>query len=236
MSKKNRIKGGYHEPETLFDTHRPAGPPQAREYKSQVPQLESEVRHGTRKDVKRQMSYKTGLGEWDEKERLKRRREQGTELQDRVQRFLNEDKDVRGYGLKAQVVGSKVLVSGIVDTLAEKQRLEEALRRIEGVKAVESGIALSTDGAVRDEEITAEVQEELEAAPGVGTRHVGAEVHGGTAILEGTVTSEAEAQAAGRAAAKARGVRRVVSHLRREEPPELSLEEIFHGQVRNDGD
>jgi len=236
LSKKDRIKGGYHEPETLFDTHRPVGPPQAREYSSQIPQLESEVRHGTRKDVKRQMSYKTGLGEWDEKARQQRERKRRTDLESRVQQFLREDKDLRGYGLKAEVVGNKVLVSGVVDTLVEKERLEEALRRLAGVEAVESAIALSTDGEVRDEELTAEVQEELAATPGVDTRRVGAEVRGGTAILAGTVASEEELRAATRAAAKARGVTRVVSRLRREEPAEMSLEELFHSQVRNDGD
>lgn len=236
MSKKNRIKNGYHEPETLFDTHRPVGPAQAREYKSQKAQLASEVRHGTRKDIKRSMSYKTGLAEWDEKARLEQREKRRSGLQARVQRWLDEDKDLRGYGLKAQVTGGKVLVSGTVDTLAEKQRLENVLKEIPGVEAVESAVALSTDGAVRDEEIEEEVRQELEAAPGVAGHRVGVTVRGGTAVLRGDVADSEEAQAAILAAAKARGVRRVASHLQRRGRGEANLEELFHGQVRNDAE
>ncbi|MGB9887204.1 MAG: BON domain-containing protein [Moorellales bacterium] len=230
MSKKNRQRGGYREPETLFDTHRPVGPPQPREYASQKPQLESEVRHGTRKDVKRSMSYKTGQGEWDEKARL-----ESSPTPNPAQQLLEADKDLRGYGLKAEVQGSRVTVSGVVDTLAEKQRAEELLRQLPGVEEVESGIALSTDGPVNDRAVTREVRQELAGAPGVDPRRVGAEVHGGTAVLKGTVFSPQEAKAAARAAAKARGVRRVVSHLHPPKPRE-ELEHIFHQQVRNDGE
>jgi|Deesub1362A_J573_1020465.scaffolds.fasta_scaffold00500_26 hypothetical protein len=48
-------------PELIFDRHRPPGSPQPREVKSQKAQLESEHRHGTQKDVKLDMSSKTGL-------------------------------------------------------------------------------------------------------------------------------------------------------------------------------
>ncbi|MBC7346033.1 MAG: BON domain-containing protein [Clostridia bacterium] len=182
------------------------------------------------------MSYKTGLAEWDEKARLEHREKRRSGLQARVQRWLDGDKDLRGYGLKAQVTGGKVLVSGTVDTLAEKQRLENALKEIPGVEAVESAVALSTDGAVRDEEIEEEVRQELEAAPGVAGHRVGVTVRGGTAVLRGDVADSEEAQAAVLAAAKARGVRRVASHLQRRGRGEAHLEELFHGQVRNDAE
>jgi hyperosmotically inducible protein len=230
LSKKNRQKGHYREPETLFDTHRPVGPPQPREYSSQIPQLKSEVRHGTRKDAKRQMSYKTGTGEWDEKERLVRAKQAGRPEAERV---LAEDKDLRGYGLTAEVAGGKVIVTGTVDTLAEKQRAEELLNRIPGVRGLESGIAISTDGRIRDEQIAEEVRQELANTPGVDPRRIGAEVHGGTAVLVGSAESREEEEAPRRAAAKARGVRQVVSRLRRRDKTE-DLEEIFHSQVAND--
>ncbi|MCR4419395.1 MAG: BON domain-containing protein [Clostridia bacterium] len=230
MSKKDRRRGNYREPETLADTHRPAGPPQSRESASQKAQLESEKRQGTRKDVKRQMSYKTGRAEWDEKAQLETSR-----TADPAQELLDADKDLRGYGLKAEVRGSRAIISGVVDTLAEKQRAEELVRQIPGVQEVESAIALSTDGPIDDRAVAREVRQELAAAPGVDRRRVGAEVHAGTAVLKGTVYDKQEARTAARAAAKARGVRRVVSHLRPPEP-EDELEHLFHQQVRNDGE
>lgn len=50
----------FEEPETIEDLHRPPGSPMPREIKSQKAQLESKHRHGTSKDVKTGMAYKTG--------------------------------------------------------------------------------------------------------------------------------------------------------------------------------
>lgn len=176
------------------------------------------------------MSYKTGMGEWDEKERLERIKQAD---RSEAERLLAEDKDLRGYGLTAEVSDGKVTVTGTVDTLAEKQRAEELLSRIPGVRGLESGIAISTDGRVHDEEIAEEVRQELASAPGVDPRRIGAEVHGGAAVLVGWAESREEEEAARRAAAKARGVRQVVSRLARQDRAR-DLEEIFHSQVAND--
>lgn len=53
-------RGPYRDPETIEDLHRPPGSPMPREAKSQKAQLESSHRHGTSKDVKVGLSYKTG--------------------------------------------------------------------------------------------------------------------------------------------------------------------------------
>lgn len=54
-----RINESY-QPETQEATHRPPGSPRPREKKSQKAQLNSKHKHGTRGDVKRQMSEKMG--------------------------------------------------------------------------------------------------------------------------------------------------------------------------------
>lgn len=51
---------GRDDPETIEDLHRPPGSPRPREAKSQKAQLESSLRHGTKKEVKVGISYKTG--------------------------------------------------------------------------------------------------------------------------------------------------------------------------------
>ncbi|HBV97716.1 MAG: hypothetical protein JL50_03260 [Peptococcaceae bacterium BICA1-7] len=56
--------GPYNEikiPETVENLHRPPGSPRPREIKSQKAQLESAHQHGTQKDIKLGMEYKTGL-------------------------------------------------------------------------------------------------------------------------------------------------------------------------------
>ncbi|MCL6558867.1 MAG: BON domain-containing protein, partial [Firmicutes bacterium] len=138
------------------------------------------------------------------------------------------------YGLKADVINGEVHLSGIVDTLSEKERLKKIVSGIEGVRGIENGVAMSTDGSITDEDVVEEVMEELNAEPNVNVRKVGAKSVKGTVFLKGRVDSPADEEAAILAASKARGVRNVVSQLDMEAAGELTLEEIFHSQVNND--
>lgn len=163
--------------------------------------------------------------------------EKDNNLQRKVQEMLDNDKDLKGYGLKANVIDGEVQVSGIVDTLAEQNRLKESLVKMPGVKRVEPRLAVSTDGAINDKSVTEEVMEELNANPRVGLRHVGAKSVDGTVFLMGRVDTPEEEQEAVRTAEKARGVKNVVSQLKVDPGggyDDESLEAIFHHQVNND--
>lgn len=115
------------------------------------------------------------------------------------------------YGLKVRCVGKDVTLQGIVDVLAEKTLAGEVAARIPGVGRVENAITVCTDGKIDDEDVAAEVAEELAAdplAPGVG-----AEVTSGRVRLVGQVSTVAAAAKAIATASKARGVREVTSEL-----------------------
>ncbi|MCL6638851.1 MAG: BON domain-containing protein [Firmicutes bacterium] len=155
-------------------------------------------------------------------------------LKNRVQAFLDSDAGTKVYGIKADVTGGKVYLAGIVDTLSEKERLGRLVSGLEGVRGVENGVSISTDGAIDDEDVTMEVMEELESDPQVDLRHVGARSVKGTVFLTGRINSREEETAAVNAASRARGVRNVVSRLDMETAGELTLEKIFHSQVNND--
>ncbi|HHV62618.1 MAG TPA: BON domain-containing protein [Firmicutes bacterium] len=131
-----------------------------------------------------------------------------------VQAALEDDEGMRPYGINVEARGGKVRIWGIVDTLSEKNRAEEIARSIPGVVEVENDITISTDGEISDSGVEFEAREELAAEPGVDLRDVGAYSGGGIVILKGEVETEAEKQAAIRAASKARGVREVVTQLR----------------------
>lgn len=61
MERDEHQKGTREErPELILDLHRPVGAPRPREVKSQKSQLESAHRHGTQKEVRLDISYKTG--------------------------------------------------------------------------------------------------------------------------------------------------------------------------------
>jgi len=164
--------------------------------------------------------------------------EKDKQLQQKVQEMLDRDKDLKGYGLKANVIDGEVQVSGIVDTLSEKGRLEESLRGMDGVKGLELGLAVSTDGAIDDKSVTEEVVEELNANPRVKLRHVGAKSVDGTVFLMGTVETPGEEEEAVKTAQKARGVINVISQLKIRPGgyDDESLEAIFHHQVNNDNE
>ena len=156
------------------------------------------------------------------------------ELQQAVRGFLGDDINLRRYNLKADINKGEVLVSGIVDTLSEKEYLNRKLSTINGVRRINNGVSISTDGAIDDEDVAFEVAEEFNADPAVNLRHVGAKSINGTVFLQGRVDSETEKSAAVRAASKARGVTNVVSQLKVKNDHDLTLKEIFHSQVRND--
>ncbi|OPX88018.1 MAG: periplasmic protein [Pelotomaculum sp. PtaB.Bin104] len=217
------------------NNHRPPGSPQPRERESQKAQLES-IPHGENKDVKRKIAYKTGGDEWKEKARFAPGKETRGGLPDQVQAALDNSTDLRRYGLKASGSGTKVAISGIVDTLSESEMAAELAAGLPGVQEVVNNITISTDGSITDAGVTMEVQEELEADPQVDLSHIGAEGFGGTVILTGNTDDPAEIEAARQAAARARGVTKVVSQVKRAgpSPVDMSLEEIFHSQVRND--
>lgn len=155
-------------------------------------------------------------------------------IRQRVQQILDTNVESREYGLKADVINGETIITGIVDSLSEKDSIGKIVSGINGVRSVENGLTISTDGSINDEDVTFEVMEELNADPGVNLKHVGAHSVRGTVFLQGRVESKDEIETAKRAAAKARGVRNVVSQLDMETAKELTLEEIFHSQVNND--
>lgn len=150
-----------------------------------------------------------------------------------LQIALDSDKNLSGYGLRADVVEGEAQLHGIVDTLSEKHHAERIARSIDGIRKVDSAVSISTDGNITDSEVEFEVSEELEADPDIDTRNIGARSSKGVVALVGHTDDPAEVEKARQAAAKARGVTRVVSHVKIGEE-ELSPEEIFHSAVRTD--
>lgn len=155
-------------------------------------------------------------------------------LREKVQQALDTSLESREYGLRADVINGEAIITGIVDSLSEKESIGSIVAGINGVRRVENNMTISTDGSINDEDITFEVMEELNADPGVNLKHVGARSVRGTVFLKGRVDSKEEIDTAVKAAARARGVRNIVSQLSMETARELSLEEIFHSQVNND--
>ena len=153
-----------------------------------------------------------------------------------AQSLLDSDVRTGSYGLRVRVNDSVAQVTGIVDTLAEKVQVEQVLSQIKGLRGIENGIAISTDGSIIDEDVLEEVTEEFNADPSVDLSGVGVKSVRGNVFLVGTVGGAEEEKAAIRAASRARGVKSVVSQLKisNEEFDTDDLRQIFHHQVNND--
>ncbi len=158
------------------------------------------------------------------------------ELRRKLQDALDSDIRTRNYKLKADVIDGEAQVTGIMDTLSEKEQVNQIASSVGGIKRVENGVSISTDGSITDGDVLFEVNEELNADPEVNLRHVGAQSVKGNVFLVGTVGGAAEEKAAIRAASRARGVKSVVSQLKiNTDNYDLDdLGQIFHHQVNND--
>ena len=125
------------------------------------------------------------------------------ELRQSVRSLLAKDKDLRSYGINADVVEEEVQLQGIVDSLKEKERAEEIVSQFPGVKGVANAISISTDGAISDKDVMMEVTEELAQDPEVDLRHIGvANANRGTVVLKGQTDDQEEITAARKTASK----------------------------------
>ncbi len=152
----------------------------------------------------------------------------------RIQQVLDEDKNLESYGLKVDMAGDIVTVTGIVDTLSEKEHVERLIKSAAGDKKLEMAVSISTDGAVNDKDVDMEVAEELTAQPELGEK-VSARVEKGVVYLSGNVENEELKQKAVNTASKARGVTRVIDRIKVVGSERIDeSDDIFHSQVRND--
>ncbi len=135
----------------------------------------------------------------------------------KIQQKLSVHPQLAPYALKTRVYpNGTVQIQGIVDVLEEKIQAEELIWSIPGVKKVENNITVCTDGQIDDFDVAFEVAEEFQANPEVPVT-VGVKVTGGEVQLMGRVSSCIQAQEAVETAAKARGVREIVSRLKMSE-------------------
>lgn len=156
-----------------------------------------------------------------------------SELQREVQDALDNNPESKLYDIKVDVVEGDVLLTGIVDTMADRERLYKNVTNVSGVNHIEQGLSLSTDGDITDRGVEFEVAEELNADPRVDPKHIGVKSTKGKVTLVGHSDSPEEVEAAKEAASKARGVTEVISQVKTHNP-QTNLETLFHNQVRND--
>ncbi|MGE5594255.1 MAG: BON domain-containing protein [Betaproteobacteria bacterium] len=139
--------------------------------------------------------------------------EEDRQLTEKVLKSIREDAGLSGYKINVTVRDGVVHLGGIVDVLAQKMRAEGIASGVDGVVAVENDLSVCTDGRITDDGVAFEVSEELRLDPNVDTGRIYAESKRGTVHLYGEANSPVAERAAVTAAARARGVKEVVSHV-----------------------
>ncbi|ABR50388.1 transport-associated protein [Alkaliphilus metalliredigens QYMF] len=107
-----------------------------------------------------------------------------------------------------------VHVSGMVDVLAEKQRAEEIIGKIEGVRKIENKITVAMDSNITDKHMEKEVLLRFQEYPhDDAVRGLGVKVHDGGASLLGHVDNLKSAHDAMDLASQVRGIKHVVNNI-----------------------
>lgn len=113
--------------------------------------------------------------------------------------------------IRVLVRDGRITLEGQVEWNYQKDRAEEAVRRIRGVKGVTN--ALQVQPRATPTEIKRKIDEAFRRSAEVDASKVTVETDGGTVILRGTVRSWAERQEAQRAAWAVPGVAKVENYI-----------------------
>jgi hyperosmotically inducible protein len=134
-------------------------------------------------------------------------------------------KEFKGYDINVRANDGHINLQGIVDVLADITRATQFAKDFPGVKSVENDLTISSDGAIRDEDVYMEVTQEIGADPRVNEEKIHFTVENGTVSLLGETGSREEREAAALAASKARGVRNINNQIQIKDP-ENNMDEI----------
>ncbi len=156
------------------------------------------------------------------------RKEQQKKLIRHVKSALEGEMQLSSVDIQVDAKEDIILLSGIVDTLAEKTFAEKVATQIEGVAKVENFITIGTDGTLTDDEITAHVEQHLhQGKDSENLDGVGVKVEGGSAVLMGRVDTLTDKNNALKAAQKAAGAKDVVSTIKLGPPHQDPLPDVM---------
>ena len=136
-----------------------------------------------------------------------------TEIAHAVRTALSWDVLVPDSNIRSTVANHWVSLDGAVNSYAEREDAERAVRNLKGVRGITNRIEV-VPPEVASEAVRTAVEEALGRHAAREARHIRLEILDGRVTLSGAVDSWAERQAIISAATGTRGVRRVEDHLR----------------------
>ena len=130
---------------------------------------------------------------------------------EKIEQALFDSMDNADMGVNVQVERGNVTITGIVDTLSEKDSVEKITRSLPGVTRVDNSLAIGMDGKIDDDDISRVITARLEEEAGIATKDVGAVTNNGKVYLKGRVKTLEEKDKAEKAARSVMGVKEVIN-------------------------
>lgn len=135
-------------------------------------------------------------------------------IQSQVEDALKNARLLRTTDIRMETRDGEVTLFGLVDVLAEKWKAGEIVQQIPGVVSVDNSLTVAIDNQPEDNEIARLIQEKIEADPRADLHQISITVKEGVAYLQGQVGTIAVEKTAKELAARAQGVKEVVSYLK----------------------
>lgn len=110
-----------------------------------------------------------------------------------------------------QVIKGYVKLYGVVDTLAERERIASLIADIPSIKGVDNGLTIGTENIQDDEELGHLVVERFSKDRRIDLKKIGAQCDKGVVILRGQAANLGEIEVARELAAQVQGVKEVRS-------------------------
>lgn len=156
-------------------------------------------------------------------------------IREAVEAELDWTPEVNAAHIGVSVDGGRVMLSGLVDSIAEQTAAAKAAFRVNGVTGVENDLAVRRDpGSYADADIQQSVDRILEWTSGVPSS-IKATVHQRTVVLTGEADWNYQRVAAGKAVGRVFGVEHVDNRitLKRRPSADDTAERIKNAFVRN---
>jgi hyperosmotically inducible protein len=142
---------------------------------------------------------------WDEK------------LKSDIEETLEREMGKSYLEINVEVEKGYVKLQGIVESLAEREQAEQAVKKVPYVRGIDNGLTVAMDTIQEDEEIEHLVLEKFVNEPKLDIKKIGAECEKGTIILRGVASTLGEIELAKELAAQVQGVKEVKSLVKFDE-------------------
>lgn len=145
-------------------------------------------------------------------------------LETSIKKIFEDKMAASALDINVDCRNGNVVLSGMVDVLAEKTSAEKIAVSIEGVKKVENNITIATDGYIPDSDIENYVFQKLSNSEDLV--NITPKVKGGAVTLIGHVKTFNEEKDAIELAQQARGAKSVTSNIKIESEGKLDNSQI----------